>query len=364
MSEVSELTAESAEEYTQSLSQVFAGSYRQILWAQQNGIPKALGLTTEEWVNKRLGGYVKMQVPDRRKAVAELQKKGLSSRKVAEVLGVTNATVARDAAVTNVTPRSEDPTEHAVSEGTAVTNVTRENNSAPTDLEAEAKTKTRKQRDLKAEAKREDKATREAKVTNVPPPDLREGRLKQALADVKDVDLVFTDPPYPREYLSAWTELADWAAGALKPGALLVAYSGQYHLPEVMARLSSRLDYQWLGWLSTTGPQVAVHQRPIMSGGKPLLVFSNGELKEPFRSRRFFDSVDSEKRTRELHTWEQAEGPAAYYIEALTERGELVVDPFLGSGTFAHVATKLGRRVIGSDADPTALATAKQRCGQ
>jgi site-specific DNA-methyltransferase (adenine-specific) len=364
VTEVSELTAESAEEYTQSLSQVFAGSYRQILWAQQNGIPKALGLTTEEWVSKRLGGYVKMQIPDRRKAVVKLSNEGLSNPKIAEVLGVTKETVRRDKNPgTNVPPKQASSTTAAANEQASGTNVPTESDDtpAPPDIEAEAKTKTRKQRDLKAEAKREDKATREAKVTNVPPPDLREGKLKQALSDVKDVDLVFTDPPYPREYLSAWTELADWAAGALKPGALLVAYSGQYHLPEVIARLSSRLDYQWLGWLSTTGPQVAVHQRPIMSGGKPLLVFSNGELKEPFRSRRFFDSVDSEKRTRELHTWEQAEGPAAYYIEALTERGELVVDPFLGSGTFAYVASTLGRRVIGCDVDPVALATAKQR---
>lgn len=352
---MSDLTAESAEEFTQSLSQVFAGSYRQVLWAQQEGVPKALGLTTEQWVTERLGGYVKMQVPDRRKAVAELTKEGLSTRQIGDVLGVAKDTVRRD----------KSPGANAPPDGKNTTVSTKAEQppgaDAPPDHEAETKTKTRKQRDLKAVAKREDKAAREAKVVEVPAPDLREGKLKQALADVTDVDLVFTDPPYPKEYLSAWTDLADWAAGALKPGALLVAYSGQYHLPEVMARLARRLDYQWLGWLATTGPQVAVHQRPIMSGGKPMLIFSNGPMTEPFRSRRFFDSIDSEGRTRELHKWEQAEGPAAYYIEALTERGELVVDPFLGSGTFAWVASKLGRRVIGCDIDPAALDTAKRR---
>lgn len=327
------LTREGAEEYTQSLSQIFAGSYRQILWAQQQGIPEALGLTTGEWVTERLGGYVKMQIPERRQAVAELTKEGLSARKVAEVVGVDHATAARDV-VANATP----------------------------EIKPEAKTKTRKQRDLKAEAKREDRATRALAVANATPePDIRHGTLSEALADVTEVDLVFTDPPYPREFLPAWSELGTWARRALKPGALLVAYSGQYHLPDVLARLSDSLNYQWLGWLSTKGPQVAVHQRPIMSGGKPLLIFSNGPLAEPYRSRRFFDSIDSEGRTRELHTWEQAEGPAAYYIEALTERGELVVDPFLGSGTFAFVARELDRRFIGCDSDVDAISVVRER---
>lgn len=351
---MSELTAESAEEFTQSLSQVFAGSYRQILWAQQEGIPAALGLTTEEWVNKHLGGYVKMQVPDRRKAVAKLTREGLSTRQIGAVLGVDQSTVVKDKADENPSPDAGKSSKGAGSESKA------DENPSP-DLASEAKTKTRKQRDRKAAAKRKDREQREASVEEVPPPDLRQGKLKQALADVTDVDLIFTDPPYPREHLSAWTDLADWAVGALKSGALLVAYSGQYHLPEVIERLSRRLDYQWLGWLATTGPQVAVHQRPIMSGGKPLLIFSNGPLTEPFRSRRFFDSIDSEGRTRKRHTWEQAEGPAAYYIETLTERGELVADPFLGSGTFASVAWRLGRRVVGCDADPVAFDMSRER---
>ena len=239
----------------------------------------------------------KMQVPDRRKAVAELSKEGLSTRKIGEVLGVSKDTVHDDqrATVGNPTPKAKKVAKKA---DPPVENPT------PPDLTATAKTQTRKQRENKAAAKRQDKARREAAVVEVPAAEIREGKLKQALADVADVDLVFTDPPYPREFLSAWSDLADWAVGALKPGALLVAYSGQYHLPDVMERLSRRLDYQWLGWLATRGQHVAVHQRPIMSGGKPLLIFSNGPLTEPFRSRRFFDSIGSEGRTRELQSVE------------------------------------------------------------
>jgi hypothetical protein len=41
----------------QSLGQIAAGSWRQIAWAQKQGIPKLLGLSTEDWAKQRLGGY-------------------------------------------------------------------------------------------------------------------------------------------------------------------------------------------------------------------------------------------------------------------------------------------------------------------
>ena len=59
-----------AEEFTQALGQVVAGSYRLIATAQRLGVPEALGITTRKWVNQRLGGYVRMGIPERREAVA------------------------------------------------------------------------------------------------------------------------------------------------------------------------------------------------------------------------------------------------------------------------------------------------------
>jgi hypothetical protein len=62
---------EDAEEFTQSLGQIVGGSWRQIALAKRLGVPQALGLSVDEWVNKRLGGYVRMTVEDRRRAVEE-----------------------------------------------------------------------------------------------------------------------------------------------------------------------------------------------------------------------------------------------------------------------------------------------------
>lgn len=48
-------------------------------------------------------------------------------------------------------------------------------------------------------------------------------------------------------------------------------------------------------------------------------------------------------------------------INLLTEKGDLVVDPFAGYGTVIEVASSLGRRGIGWDVDETCVAEAKRR---
>jgi transposase-like protein len=93
-----------AEEYTQALGQIVVGSWRQIALAQRLGVPDALGMSLETWVNERLGGYIKMSIPDRREAVKELTANGHSTREVADILGVNQSTVVRDDANASTEP--------------------------------------------------------------------------------------------------------------------------------------------------------------------------------------------------------------------------------------------------------------------
>jgi N6-adenosine-specific RNA methylase IME4 len=91
-----------AEEYTEALGQVVAGGWRQVALGRKLGVPDALGISTSEWVEGRLGGYVRLSIEERRTAVEELTAPeangghGLSQRQAAEVLGVDQATVNRD----------------------------------------------------------------------------------------------------------------------------------------------------------------------------------------------------------------------------------------------------------------------------
>ena len=89
------ISPEHAEEYTQALGQVVAGSWRHINLARRMGVPQALGLTLEEWVDERLGGYIRLSDAEFHAAVLELRKEGLNQRQIAQVTGVNQSTVSR-----------------------------------------------------------------------------------------------------------------------------------------------------------------------------------------------------------------------------------------------------------------------------
>lgn len=48
--------------------------------------------------------------------------------------------------------------------------------------------------------------------------------------EAESVDLIFTDPPYDEESLPLWCDLGHHAARLLKPGGVLLSYSGQRFL--------------------------------------------------------------------------------------------------------------------------------------
>lgn len=95
------MSPEDAEEYTQALSHVASGAWRQVALGHRLGVPQALGLSTGEWVAQRLGGYVRLDLTERKQAVQELTGQGMSQRQAAEVLGVGKDTVRRDLAGAN-----------------------------------------------------------------------------------------------------------------------------------------------------------------------------------------------------------------------------------------------------------------------
>lgn len=176
--------------------------------------------------------------------------------------------------------------------------------------------------------------------------------------EVDKVKLILTDPPYPAKHLPLWSDLGAWAAKTLAEDGLLIAYSGQYHLPEVLGRLSENLNYVWTFALITQGPAQQVQAVGARSRWKPLLLFTNGASR---RLPRFDDLLESPRRSKDEHPWEQTVDPLVQLIEAFTEPGDLVCDPFLGSGSTAVAAQQTGRKFWGCDVDSVALEHAKER---
>ncbi len=196
--------------------------------------------------------------------------------------------------------------------------------------------------------------------------DFRHGDFRTALIDVCDVDLILTDPPYPREFLPLWDDLAAWAATSLRPGGLLAAYSGQSYLPMVYHMLASRLEYVWTAALPTGGSSQIVWRNGITkipfnvrTKWKPVLVFAAMGGERGFSIPT--DLFPGSKKTAEHHPWEQHIDPALKMVEALSKPDDLVCDPFLGSGTFGIAAMRAGRRFVGAEIEREAYDTALDR---
>lgn len=62
-----------------------------------------------------------------------------------------------------------------------------------------------------------------------------------------------------------------------------------------------------------------------------------------------------------LHPTQKPEALLHRVILACTQRGDVILDPFSGSGTTAAVAKRLGRRFIGIERDPAYAAAAERR---
>lgn len=73
------------------------------------------------------------------------------------------------------------------------------------------------------------------------------------------------------------------------------------------------------------------------------------------------DMGDKEKR---YHPTQKPIAVMKWCISLLTSPGDLILDPFMGSGTTGVAATQLGRRFIGIEINPTYFAIAEKRIRQ
>lgn len=174
------------------------------------------------------------------------------------------------------------------------------------------------------------------------------------------VDLIFTDPPYDRAFLPTYADLGRVAARVLKPGGSLITYLGSLHLPAVCRMLEDAgLRYVWQICCLHSGAEALMREYGIRVGWKPMLWFVNGDSRcDP--TRIVHDLIRS-KQEKDGHDWQQSTIEATTCIEEMTEAGELVFDPFCGSGTTAVAAKRLGRQWLTCDVDPDAVTVARAR---
>jgi len=191
--------------------------------------------------------------------------------------------------------------------------------------------------------------------------DIREGKFEELEKDIPDdsIDAIITDPPYGDEYLHVWEDLSRIGSRILKPGGWLITYSGKLHLASVIDQLCEHLDYYWMLALKLQGGHKAVHPRKVFDEWKPILIFQ----KLPFRRTDdyFGDLITGSGRDKSLHEWQQSEGEMEKIIDIFTKPGDLILDPYCGTGTFLVAAQQLRRKIMGIDQDPECIKIMKSR---
>lgn len=178
------------------------------------------------------------------------------------------------------------------------------------------------------------------------------------------IDLIFTDPPYNEASLSLYADLENLAYRVLKPGGSLVTYFGHYALFKIndLIRANSSLVYHWQIIVKHNGSKSRMHTRHIRPYYKPLLWYFKPTIEGKLTIYQdVADLVESKAVSKDNHEWEQSAIEAEYMIKPLTVEGNIVLDPFMGSGTTGEAALKLKRRFIGIEVDKEHYSITKQR---
>ena len=192
--------------------------------------------------------------------------------------------------------------------------------------------------------------------------DLRLGDCVEVMRTLPDgcVDLICTDPPYPKEYEYLYGAMAKEAKRVLRRGGSLVTLCGHSQLPRVINDIGEYLKWRWIVKYDHTS--YARLSMGILVSWKPMLWFVN-EVLSPRRC--VVDKVDRVPRSKSSgHPWEQATDYALWAIDNLTDEGQTVLDPFVGSGTAAIAAMMRNRNCIGIEIDPGYFAIAQRRIAQ
>jgi hypothetical protein len=192
-------------------------------------------------------------------------------------------------------------------------------------------------------------------------------------------DLLLTDPPYCtavegiRSFAAAWLPVA---LGAVKPAGRAYICIGAYD-EELTAYLTAPRAGMTLGnvmawtYRNTLGPapthdyklnwQVILHfrgpQAPPLDCPDLIEQFAVHDIPAPDGRQ---DDQDGYPGAR-YHAWQKPDALAERFIRHATRPGDLILDPFCGTGTFVLAGARLGRVARGADADERMIELATRR---
>jgi site-specific DNA-methyltransferase (adenine-specific) len=206
----------------------------------------------------------------------------------------------------------------------------------------------RKKKKEKEREKRKEEYKRISKKFNDDDVLLKEEDFRSINIPDDSIDLILTDPPYPKEFLGLWGDLFRIAERILKQNSFLIAYSGQMYLDEIFKMASEyKLNYYWMFSIEFTKKPL-IHSRNIINEWKPILVFQKGIKKIDDIAA---DKIRMDYTERDLHNknWGQTIQPFEFLIEHFSKPNDLIFEPFAGSGTTLIACKNKKRRCIATE---------------
>lgn len=214
------------------------------------------------------------------------------------------------------------------------------------------------------------------------------------------VDLIVTDPPYNlsknygtssdhlsfEQYLEFSKQWLLEAKRILKPTGTIYVFMGMQYISYIYQILDKELGFlfnSWITWYYTQGigkikgfsPR---HDDILMFTKSSNFTFNLDDIRIP---QKFYRSVNNMRganpgnvwefshvhycnQNRQSHPTQKPEGLIERMVLASSNIGDLVVDPFVGSGTSARVCQQLNRNFIGFDNNSNYITMAHERLEQ
>jgi adenine-specific DNA-methyltransferase len=186
----------------------------------------------------------------------------------------------------------------------------------------------------------------------------------------ESVDLIVTDPPYLCHFQDrngrrvTNDDRDDWLAPAftqmfrvLKPDRFLVSFYGWHRVDAFFAAWKAA-GFTPVGHLVYV-KRYASKERYVAYCHESAYLLAKGNPEKPHMMLR--DVLEWRYTGNERHPTEKPLVAMMLLVEAFSAPGAIVLDPFVGSGTTAVAAKKLGRRYIGIDIEPVYAQQAQER---
>ena len=201
----------------------------------------------------------------------------------------------------------------------------------------------------------------------------------ELLKQLPTVDAVITDPPYgsnaftwDRATIELHIRFLEDVHDIMIDGAPIFMFYAPMHLHEILPHFVNLFRLRNI--IVWHHPNIYAYGKTYggdrfkstweailygIKGEKPRIADANKCLFNNYG--RSFDVIVMPAPTKTLHPAQKPEKLIEMLVRCFTKRSDLVLDPFLGSGTTAVVAERLGRRWIGIEKDKRFCEIARER---